>query len=91
VRDDVVQLSCDPPPLLLLSVDDGLEELVLIEDRRRVRGHRRHGEVGKLIACLGDEGLDAVEKLALGLQRAQLAFHREPAGPGRSRTRRRRP
>ncbi|HEY8861812.1 MAG TPA: hypothetical protein VIN37_06975 [Candidatus Limnocylindria bacterium] len=78
----VVDLAGDPPPLLLLSVDDGLEELVLIEDRRRVRGHRRGAEVGKLVTRAADQRLHPIEQLALRLQGSHLAFHREPAPLG---------
>ena len=83
LRRAVVDLTRDAAALLLLRVHDRLEQLVLVEHGCRADRHRRKAEVRELVPRARDERLHPIEELALGLQRAELALHGEPAAQRR--------
>ena len=79
LRRAVVHLPGQPAALLLLGLDDGLQELRLVDDRRQGFGAGRDGErdVTGDGRGLADERVHALDELSLRLQRSELSLHRD--------------
>ena len=79
-----MHLPRDPLALLFLRVDDGLKQAALVDQRRGVGRKGRRAVLSELTLRRREDLGTAVDELALGLERVELAFHRH-APPHRRR------